>query len=304
MSHQLPGYLLVARAGADEKHQQGMEAATAVLAEAGPVEVTRSHDEGDLDRLGEMADGRTIVICGGDGSLHLAINRLFAGGALEDLSFGLIPLGTGNDFARGVGIPLDPAEAAAALVTGRPRRFDLLVDDDGAVVVNAVHIGLGARASSVASGMKESLGALAYPLGALIAGVREGGWRLDITVDGQAVATPSDGPCLMVGVANGASIGGGTRLCPQADPGDGLADVVVVAATGPAARVAFGAALLRGRHLERGDVVHSRGRSITLSGEPAPVNADGELSGEASGRTYALQPACWSLIAPPEPEAS
>ena len=58
-------------------------------------------------------DGREVVVAGGDGSLHAVVAALHERGELADAAVGLIPLGTGNDFARGVGLPLDPAEAAA-----------------------------------------------------------------------------------------------------------------------------------------------------------------------------------------------
>ncbi len=207
----------------------------------------------------------------------------------------LIPLGTGNDLAPGLGIPLDPALAAAAVVDGTPRRLDLIADDQGGVVVNAAHAGLGVRAATVVQGMKDVLGPLAYPLGALVAGVREQGWTLDVEVDGVALAR-DDEPLLLVGACNGPSIGGGTHLCPVADPTDGLLDVVAVSATGAGARVAFSRALLAGKHLERDDVHHARGREVTITGDPVPHNADGELSDEVDRRTYRLVPSAWSLL--------
>ncbi len=102
----------------------------------------------------------------------------------------------------------------------------------------------------------------------------------------------------MVGVGNGKTIGGGTPLCPHAAPDDGLLDVVVVNATGAAARVAFAAALRTGRHLERGDVHHARGREVRISGDSVAHNVDGEVSDEVRERSYRLVPSAWSLLAP------
>jgi diacylglycerol kinase (ATP) len=75
------------------------------------------------------------------------LKHLWRRGEAATTPVGLVPLGTGNDFARGVGIPLDHIEAARLVRTGRPRPVDLIVDDSGGVVVNAVHVGAGAGAA-------------------------------------------------------------------------------------------------------------------------------------------------------------
>ena len=86
----------------------------------------------------------------------------------------------------------------------------------------------------------------------------------------------------MVGVANGRTIGGGAELAPDASPDDGLVDVVVATSTGPLARLGFATSLREGDHVERDDVLVVRGRSVTVTGEEFPVNADGELYGPVS----------------------
>jgi diacylglycerol kinase (ATP) len=143
--------------------------------------------------------------------------------------------------------------------------------------------------------MKSSLGPLAYPLGALIAGVREAAWDLRISVDGRPV---HDGPTLMVGIANAPCIGSGTRVCPPARPDDGLLDVVVVSGGGMAARIAFGAALRKQTHLDRDDVLHRTGTTVTISGDPVAHVLDGELLGDLPECTYTVRPGAWNLVAP------
>ncbi|MEV0624947.1 diacylglycerol/lipid kinase family protein [Nonomuraea wenchangensis] len=253
----------------------------------------------DLDRaLAEHPD-REPVVLGGDGTLHRVVAALLARGELESRPVGLIPMGTGNDLARTLGIPLDPADAARVVLDGAPRPLDLLVEDapGKGIVLNAVHVGVGAEASRRATPLKPVLRRAAYAAGALLAGVRSKGWRLRVRVDGEPVA---DGRrrVLMVGVGNGASIGGGTPLTPDARPDDGLADVVVSYAVSPWGRLAYGVLLRLGRHPERDDVATFRGRAVVVEGEPVPANADGELCPPAPHRSWTLRPAAWRVVAP------
>lgn len=295
MSAAADGFVVLRNANAGSDEADAIEAVRTVLARYGDVEVaaTRSADE-----CGEVCaglSGRTLVVAGGDGSVHVAVSELDRAGLLADVPIGIVPLGTGNDLARGLGLPLEPADAAEVVANGEPRRLDLITDDDGGLVVNAVHLGVGAEAALHASNSKDRLGPLAYPVGALVAAVRGAGWELTVRVDGQPVWDASE-PVLMVGIANAPTIGGGTPLCPPADPSDGALDVVVVGAVGPAARSAFGLALQRGEHLERDDVVHHRGHEVEVTGEPVRANADGEVSEPAARRRYGLRPAAWSVL--------
>ena len=291
------GYLVVANAHAGTAEQPRVDAAVATLAAAGPTRLWRTGGVEELDRAleGAVEAGHVVVAVGGDGSLHAVVSRLRAREELGDALVGLVPCGTGNDFARGVDVPLEPIEAAERIIAGTSRRLDLLVDDTGGVVVNSVHAGLGAVAAERAEGLKERLGAAAYPLGAVLEAVRADGWELQVTVDGSPLSLPNP-RTLMVGVGNGPSIGGGTILCPGADPGDGLLDVLVCCATGPAARVAFGAALRNGTHLERDDVVTARGTEVRIAGDPVAYDADGEVSDEVADRRYRIEVGAWTLV--------
>ena len=289
--------LVVTNEAAGGTADEDVDAALAVLRSATDVrrDVCRAPD--DLGRLLDGLGERTLVVVGGDGSVHTAVATLLARGELSaGRPIGLIPLGTGNDLARTLGIPLDPAAAARALLGGRPRPLDLVVDDAGGVVVNAVHLGVGAEAAEKASALKDRLGRAAYAVGSVAAGAGATGWHLQVVVDG--VPMDVDRDVLMVAVANGRTIGGGAPLAPDASPDDGLADVVVATSTGPLARLGFAVALREGEHVERDDVLVVRGRSVTVTGDPFPLNADGELDGPVSARTWTVRPAAWSILVP------
>jgi YegS/Rv2252/BmrU family lipid kinase len=289
--------LVVTNASAGSADEERVEAALAVLREGADVRVESCSGPDDLADLLGGRDGRTPVFAGGDGSVHTAVTALRARGELSaDLPIGLLPMGTGNDLARTLGIPLDPADAARALLDGRVRPLDLAVDDVGGVVVNAVHLGIGAEAAEKAGALKDKLGKAAYAVGGVLAGAGATGWQLRVEVDGVPVHT--DEPALMVAVTNGRTIGGGAELAPAAVPDDGLLDVIVATSTGPLARLGFGVAMREGEHVERDDVLALQGRIVTVTGDAFPVNADGELDGPVTSRTWTIEPAAWALIVP------
>lgn len=242
----------------------------------GRATVERTDDPGDVDRVLRGLAGRDLVVCGGDGSMHVAVNRLHALGLLADTRVALFPLGTGNDLAHTLALPAGVAAMAEALEQGAVIPTDLLDLGPHGVAVNALHAGVGVDAAERSAELPDDLGAVAYPLGALLAGVRAEGFTGSVRVDGVEVVTDGDA-LLIVLVNNGRTIGGGHPLAPGADPHDGRLDVVVCMATGLAARAAFGAAIPRGTHLDREDVLSTTGESVTIRGTELRYNVDGEL---------------------------
>jgi diacylglycerol kinase family enzyme len=266
------------------------------------VEVCETSNPGELDGALHRAGSRPVVVAGGDGALHAVVATLHRRHDLQDKVLGLLPLGTGNDFARTLGIPLDAAEAARALTSAKPRPMDLIVDELGEVVVNHVHIGASATASRRGATWKGrlgplGLGILGYPIGAVLAAVRPPFVRVHVEVDG-AVVADVDRHVLMVAVGNGASVGGGTELTPDADPRDGKVDVLISFATGPVARVGYAVDLVRRRHPERDDTVSLRGSEVSVAGEDFWISADGEISGPERRRTWHVEPAAYSMLLP------
>lgn len=289
--------LVIANSRAGSAAEDAVTTVETVLGARTTVEVARPDGPDELTEVLRRRAGREVVVLGGDGSLHLAVQALYDLGDLADTVIGLVPMGTGNDFARTMQVPLDPDVAAQVLVDGSARRIDLMVDGGGGVVVNAAHVGVGAEAGKEAKGLKPKLGKLAYAAGAAKAGAAIEGWRIEVVVDGETI---NDGTTdvLMIGIANGATVGGGTRLAPDARPDDGLADVVVSRAVGRLARVSYAAQMAVGRHLDRDDVIAVRGREIHIHGDPAPVNTDGELEDDVTERTWRVLPGAWQIICP------
>lgn len=290
--------LVIANAKAGSAVDDAVEAVSGVLSARATIEISRPDGPEDLVEALRGRAGREVVVLGGDGSLHLAVQALYDLDDLDATVIGLIPMGTGNDFARTMELPLEPAEAAQVVLDGSPRQLDLLVDGNGGVVVNAVHVGVGAEAGKEAKDLKPKLGKLAYAAGAAVAGAKVEGWLIGVVVDGETINEP-DARVLMIGIANGTSVGGGTQLAPDARPDDGLADVVVSRSLGPLARVGYAAKMAVGSHGDRDDVTTVRGREIRIAGDPVPVNTDGELEDSITERSWRVLPGAWQLIAPP-----
>jgi YegS/Rv2252/BmrU family lipid kinase len=299
--------LVITNSDAGTADDEALGNALEILRERASVELHATSQPGELDGVLQRAGSRRIVVAGGDGSLHAVIAALHRRHELEHAVVGLLPMGTGNDFARTLGIPLDPEEAAGVILSGEVRRTDLVVDELGEVVVNNVHVGAGAQASRRGARWKERLGSvgigrvnlgkLGYPIGAALSAFQPPSVHMHVEVDGEVV-TDVDRPVLMVAIGNGANVGGGTELTPEADPEDGKVDVMISHAVGPVAKVGYALHLRRGEHHRRDDVQYLRGSQVTVSGDAFWISADGEISGPERQRSWHVEPAAYSFIMP------
>lgn len=287
---------MLTNAEAGSADAENLDRALAVLRTGAEVEVARTGDDNELDQALARLGGRTLVVAGGDGSLHLAVARLHERGELADTVLGLIPLGTGNDFARGTELPLDVEDAARVVLARHIRDVDLVVDDDGQVVINNVHLGVGADAARYGARWKDRFGRLGYPIGLLQASVADA-YHLRVVIDGEVVVDGTH-PVLEVSIGIGATVGGGLALNPDADPDDGRLDVVVAKTSGPWRRITYAVDLFRGRHPQRRDVVHRQAEQVEVSGESVYLSADGEIAGPVEQRSWRLERNAVTIILP------
>jgi YegS/Rv2252/BmrU family lipid kinase len=299
--------LVITNSDAGTADDETLQLALAVLREHASVEVQATSDPGELDGVLHRAGSRRIVVAGGDGSLHAVIAALHRRNDLKGAVLGLLPLGTGNDFARGTGIPLDIEEAARVILHGQVRRMDVVVDEVGEIVVNSVHVGAGANASRRGARWKERLGSVGvgkvnlgkagYPIGALLTAWKPPVIRLRVEVDGKVV-NDLDQPVLMVAVGNGSSVGGGAELTPEASPEDGLVDVMISRAVTPLARLMYAVRLGVAKHHLAEEATYLRGSTVSVAGSPFWVSADGELYGPERQRTWHVEPEAYSMVLP------
>lgn len=237
---------------------------------------------GDGDLAEAAAGAEVVVVAGGDGSLNHAVNEL--GDRLAEVLFGLVPAGTGNDFARSAGIPDDPAEAARVVARGHARSFDVGRATGGGVTrlfVNACMGGFPVQVDeAIDEGAKEKLGPLAFWVGGAKAAAQLR--RSTVTIDG--VELPD---CVAAGVGSGRTCGGGIPVWPGADPSDGLLDGCALAAPNAAAAVRLLLKVRAGDHEDLDGVRTTRGGRIVIDADPPiELNVDGELVGLTTPATF------------------
>lgn len=300
MSHANSEILVIANSEAGSSDEGPVQQALDFLQREVTAEIVTPQGPEELKGAVAAARGRDIVIFGGDGSVNGLLQCAHDLNVLDRLgAIGLVPSGTGNDFARTLGLPLDnPAQAAWSALHGQTKRADLVLDHGDQVLMNAAHLGVAARATLHAEQVKGFLGKAGYAVGAASAGLSNTGWHLKVVVDGEVVHDGQE-RVLTVSVANGPSVGGGTRVAPEASIDDGLLDVVVVQATGPRARASYAMDLRKARHLDRADVHLFRGSHVEVTsvrpGEEFLVNVDGDLSEAVQSQQWRVLKHAWTV---------
>ena len=244
-------------------------------------------------------DGCTpILAVGGDGTTNEVANGLLRAGTGTPL--GIVPVGRGTDLVRTLGGPTDVAASVARGLAPETRRIDAgqatLADGSSRWFVNAAGVGIDAE---VAARMDTSRlrGSLLPYLVAVVATARRArpvGLRVDI--DG----TPAwSGDAWTVVVANGRYFGGGMRIVPAADPGDGRFGVVAIGGTSRGELLRNLPRVYRGTHVGHPKFWQSDGISVLVSPTDASTGAvrvqlDGEVAGAAPVR-FAIHPAALTV---------
>lgn len=240
------------------------------------VPLTPTQGPGDATRLAATLapDADLVVACGGDGTLSEVVNGLVG----TSPAVGLLPAGTGNDFARTVGLSRDPREAAQQLLHGAPQPIDLLaVGDTGRVALNVLGVGFDAAvARRMNAQMRFSGGGFAYLSAVMLELAHLRPTRVRLRVDEREW----EGDALLVAVANAQSYGAGMRIAPAASISDGLLDVVIVRHMPRLRFLRCLPRVFRGTHTALPEVEVWQGREVHVDTEvPQPVLIDGDLWG-------------------------
>jgi lipid kinase YegS len=164
-----------------------------------------------------------VIAAGGDGTINEVINGLMAHPAPPPL--GVVPMGTANDFAAMLGLPMGaPAAALERIAYAVPRPVDVGLANDR-YFINVASAGFGAQVTaSTSPDFKDMLGGIAYLLTGLAS-------MVDVEPAEVSLRAPGltwEGPILALCVGNGRQAGGGFQVCPEAEVDDGLFDVLIV----------------------------------------------------------------------------
>ncbi len=260
------------------------------------VSVTRvdTAGPGDAARLAAERPEAAVVAVGGDGTLHEVVNGLMARDRPRP-ALGLLPLGTGNSFARDFGID-DPERAFDALVRGERRPVDVLrVDRDGGALfsVNLVSLGFVAEVGDLTNRRFKALGPAGYVLATLVTVARLRPSSIPVTVGGAR----DDRPGVFLCFCNSQYTGGSMRMAPSADPADGALDIVRV---GPMSRrrlLRLFPRIFDGTHVSAPEIETSRAERVELHlDRPIPALVDGEAL-SLRLRAVEVVPAALELVA-------
>jgi diacylglycerol kinase (ATP) len=237
----------------------------------------------------------TVVAGGGDGTLHEVVN-----GLLPDPGrtvCGQLPLGTGNDFARTLGLPSDIERWAELLEGGRTRTVDVIELDGSFGRRWAVNCVVGGAIDRVDEKLTEEVKRFWGPLSYLRATAETLPELEPFAVellfdDGERIAREAHA----VVVANGRTVAGGVPVAPEADPADGAMDCLLLAAVQGVDLVTLAGKVLLGAHLGDEHALFRRARSLRLTSRPAMAfHADGERL-DAARATFTIRPAALRML--------
>jgi len=259
---------------------RGIRRLPAVL---GPISVTgasvRVEECSSLGHAATLAAeaagrGETVVAVGGDGT----VGAMAAAVSAADGVLGIIPAGRGNDFARMLGIPADPARAVAALLRRGFRTVDLIGVAAGTgpeqVVAGSVYLGIPSDGAQIAAASRMPPGGLGYQMAGLRALL---GWPpTAFTVDTESGAPGAAFTGYCVVVANSGYFAGGMHAAPDADISDWLLDVITVREGSKLSFIQVMVLASRGKHTRLEQVGTAQAATVT-------VRADRDLRAGADG---------------------
>lgn len=235
-------------------------------------ETTTAGEEAILAQRAIAAGCRTIVAVGGDGTCSQIANAIVD--SQSDCALAVLVAGTGNDFAKTIGVSHYTADQIAQLVSnGESTRIDV-GEIDGRHFLNSCGFGFDASVLEASNRVAFLKGDAVYIYSALKQLVGYKG--LDVAAD--HLTTAGAKRLLMVTVSNGQFLGGAFRIAPNASVIDGALDVCLIKNSGLLARLRLFAGALRGRHLGLSSVSSGNVKELTLTfAEPPAIELDGEL---------------------------
>ncbi len=264
--------LLIINAGSSSGDSPELAQSIKMMEEAG-IRVRRvdstsaDHARREINRQRDKTD--LVVLAGGDGTLHSAAQALLQSG----LPFAVLPLGTGNDLARSLEIPVDLQEATRMVIDDCRKRIDV-GKANGRPFFNAVNIGLGVTINhQLTADDKKSWGVLSYLKALLASLTRQRSFRVKFTIDGQTYQMRS----VQVAVGNGRFYGGGNIIDEDASIDEGLLHVYSIAPQSFWQLLLLAPFLRFGKKRRAANFFKASGRDIHIeTSRPMEVFTDGE----------------------------
>jgi YegS/Rv2252/BmrU family lipid kinase len=254
------------------------------------IQVLESGAPGDGTVLARAAaDAKLVVAVGGDGT----VREVVAGLAGTGTPFAVVPIGSGNDFLKTVGVSADPLEACRVAAHGRPRTIDAVRvfaagpgHESSHVYANAAGFGFDARVAQEAGRLSHLRGLPLY-VAAVFRAVREYQCPLvRITIDNRTW----EQHVLLVAANNGRFYGGGMKIAPEAAPDDGLLEICVIDAVGRLTIFRRLPSFVRGTHTGLKEVTMYRSARLELEFlEPVMVQLDGDLLPDSGLSRFRLE---------------
>jgi YegS/Rv2252/BmrU family lipid kinase len=258
------------------------------------VERTRGLEDGVERALRAVEAAEVPVVISGDGLLG-AIGGAMAG---SETPLGIIRGGRGNDLARVLGIPEDPAEAVAVIAAGQSRRIDV-GEANGKRFLGIVSVGLDSECNRLANEVRilRSNLVYVYSLFRTLAGWKPARFTIAIGNERTRISGYS------ISVANNSTFGGGMRIAPGAELDDGLFDIVAIGEVGKLRYLSNLPKVFKGTHVDADEVSVFRAPRLQLTASrPFPVYADGEHLTDLPVSLRML-PRALGVIVPPATEA-
>ncbi|MBP0491665.1 lipid kinase [Roseomonas sp. SG15] len=284
--------------GKSRRGAEGADAAAAALEQGGIRLVREPCSDAESLRAAirrEAGSVDMVILGGGDGTMNSAAPALIETG----LPLGLLPLGTANDLARTLGIPLDLEAAVRVVLDGQPRRIDL-GEVNGHPYFNVASIGLSVAVTRELTGeVKRRWGRLGYALATCRALWKMRPFRAEIRHDGVSHRVRT----LQVAVGNGHYYGGGMAIDEAAAIDDGRLNLYSLEFEGIWKLAMIYPAFRSGRHGLRQEVRTASSEEVEIrTRRPRPVNTDGELTTRTPAR-FRVLPGAVTVLVPPPAEA-
>lgn len=259
--------------------------------------VTEGPEHGiELAREAALAGFSPVVSAGGDGSISEVVNGLMqAAGDEMSVPFGVIPLGSADDFADMLGLVKDVTAACRTILAGHTRVVDVGCVN-GRFFDNNSAIGLEPMVTITQAAMKRVKGTPRYILAALKTILGHRPWHVRLVWDDGEY----EGPAALVSVGNTRRTGGAFWMTPRAEPDDGYLDFVFTEKLGRLKLLRLLPMTFDGSHVERPEISYARTTRLTIECDPpTPVQADGELFDlSATHIEYTVLPGRLRLIVP------